>query len=339
MMRKNSVLIMLVFVAFGSITQASGQSRAVSSDQDMPQMSSKPPPPGFASRWDYVKSLTNERDILKAYRDGLINKDESILAMSRLGNAASLDTYGKVVDQSGQAIYGVKVQGFVKVGIGDSEEIDTETDAQGQFQFLGAHGQGLGIRLHKNGYEYGYKTPYQRPFDYLADPGNPLVITLWKLHGPEPMVHTSIHEYVPCDGSVICFDLLTGKKSPNGDLGVSVTRNPLNIVRGKPFNWSVTFEITNGGLQSITNLYPNEAPLAGYQSMVTYMFLTNAFQWSSTATPYLYFKSKDGKVFGRMNVEITADYQPPPTVFRADILANPAGSRNLEYDPKKRIKL
>jgi len=69
------------------------------------------------------------------------------------------------------------------------------------------------------------------------------------------------------------------------------------------------------------------------------MFLTNAFQWSSTATPYLYFKSKDGKVFGRMNVEITADYQPPPTVFRADILANPAGSRNLEYDPKKRIKL
>jgi hypothetical protein len=42
-------------------------------------------------------------------------------------------------------------------------------------------------------------------------------------------------------------------------------------------------------------------------------------------------------MFGRMTIKIMADYQPPPTLFRAEIYANPAGSRNLEFDPSKRI--
>jgi len=128
-----AVLLLGFFLLARLNLAAQAQPSASEINKDVPQLSSQPPPPGFATRWDYVKSFVNEKDILDAYHAGLINKDESILAMSRLGNAASVDTYGKVVDQSGQPITGVKVRGGVKVGIGDYEDHNTETDAQGQF--------------------------------------------------------------------------------------------------------------------------------------------------------------------------------------------------------------
>jgi hypothetical protein len=160
---------------------------------------------------------------------------------------------------------------------------------------------------------------------------------MWKSRGTEPMKHLTIRAYIPCDGNVTRFDLLSGKQDPNGDFGVSLIRNPTNIIPNKPFNWSVTFEATNGGLQGITNIYPYEAPMGGYQSRITFDFPTNTPQWSSLFTPALYFKSKDGKVFGRMAVKIMADFQPPPTLFRAEIYANPGGLRNLEFDSSKQI--
>lgn len=162
-----------------------------------------PPPPGFASRSDYLKSFTSEKDIINAYHAGLLtNEVEIMMALQSLGNKASVDTYGKVVDQNAQPVVAAKVQGYLNLGFGDSEEHDTETDAQGQFHILGLHGKGLGIGLQKEGYEYGYKIPYQRPGDYLPESNNPIIITMWKLRGAEPMKHPSIHAYVSCDGSV-----------------------------------------------------------------------------------------------------------------------------------------
>jgi hypothetical protein len=38
-----------------------------------------------------------------------------------------------------------------------------------------------------------------------------------------------------------------------------------------------------------------------------------------------------------MAFKIMADFQPPPTLFDINIYANPAGSRNLEFDPAKEI--
>jgi hypothetical protein len=41
-----------------------------------------PTPPGFASRLDYLKSLTNEAIISTAYKEGLISDDEAMEATS-----------------------------------------------------------------------------------------------------------------------------------------------------------------------------------------------------------------------------------------------------------------
>jgi hypothetical protein len=251
--------IILTFAAasfLATLASAQGQPRASRPDNEAPQFLTNAPPPGFATRVDYLKSFTSEKDILNARQAGLINEDESMLAMwAREDKMESkpMDIYGQVVDQSGQPVVGVKVQGYVRVGIGDDEEHDTETDSQGRFHFLGLHGQGLGIRLQKQGYEYGYKIPYRRPENYLPDPNNPAIITMWKLRGAEPMVRVRIESDVPCDGSVKRFDLLSNRQTNSGVLMVKLTRNPININRRIPFDWSVTIAITNGGLLEFTN--------------------------------------------------------------------------------------
>lgn len=302
-----------------------------------------PLPPGFATRTVYLKSLTKEKKILDAYHAGQISKDEAALALSALGNGKSMDTYGKVVDQDGQPVVGAKVRASLEreASLFDDKEYDTKTDAKGLFHFLGLHGSALDIIPEKAGYDFDPKLPCSsRPELYMPDPTNPLIVTMWKLRGAEPMKHIQIDSQVPRDGSVKRFDLFSDRQTNSGDLAVKLIRNPLIIdprdLR-KPFNWSVTFEITNGGLQSITNIYPNEAPLEGYLPTITLDFPTNIVGWQSFSKRAYYFKSQGGQVYGRMSIEVLPSGQTELAPFRAEIFANPDGSRNLEFNPSKQI--
>ena len=96
--------------------------------------------------------------------------------------------------------------------------------------------------------------------------------------------------------------------------------------------------ITNGGLLAVTNLYPNEAPEQGYQPILKLSFLGSSADWKKEINNMYYFKSKGGQVYGRIAIHILADRPEPPTYFDAEIYANPAGSRTLEFDPQKRIR-
>jgi hypothetical protein len=306
------------------------------------------PPKGFATPLDYVKSFTNAADVERAYRSGKISKGEAMLAEEpldkELRSKASLNFYGKVIDQDGQPVAEANVQGNA-AGFDMQDLQHTKTDADGLFHFLGLHGTTLEILPQKAGYDYGYdsdtKRPSKCPTNYVPDPSKPLVFTMWKLHEPEPMEHSRLHGFIPYDGTIIRFDSLSGKQDTNGDFSVSVPRDPYDIDYHKRFNWSVTMELANGGFQVTTNLHPYEAPAEGYQSKITYEFPTNAPDWTKVMTGLLYFKSKGGQVYGRMRFEIVANYQPPPigvSFFSAEIYANPGGSRNLEFDPLKQIR-
>jgi hypothetical protein len=300
-----------------------------------------PLPLGFASRADYVKSFTNEDDAMRAYQNGLIDKGEAMVAHFQIENLKSKDFYGRVIDQYGQPVTNADVIGNIALEHGWSapekfEMYKTQTDAEGLFQFTGLHGAKLGVVPSKPGYELGgHGEGYKGSVGQQSSPTDRVTFNMWKLHGAEPMVHPNIHAYIPCDGSIAKFNLITGKQDPNGELIVSLTRNPVNIDRSKPFNWSVTLEIQNGGLQEITNIYPNEAPVEGYQPIITLDFQTNLVGWQPQFNRAYYFKSQHGQVYGRMTINIMANFQPPPTLFDVEIYANPAGSRNLEFDYKK----
>jgi hypothetical protein len=335
-----TILTLAVASFLAVLTLAQGQPSASEMDPDIAEMlSTNAPPPGFATRLDYIKSFKSEKDIIDAYHSGKINHDEAMLALSMDSvspdDKSPMDTYGKVVDQDGQPVAGATVHGYLEFEDKDKEDKhDTTTDALGNFNFLGLHAKGLTLVVEKVGYEGSYRG---RPSGYVPDPNNPVVLQMWKLKGAEPMNHATLHAYIPCDGAVTRFDLLTGKKNPNGGLFVSLTRNPLSIIKGKAFDWTLTLQITNGGFQAITNIYPNEAPADGYQSNMIFHYEANSTNWTPQIQPQLYFKGENGQVYGRMTLKVMADFQPPPTLFDAEIYANPNGSRNLEFDGSREI--
>lgn len=227
---------------------------------------------------------------------------------------------------------------FVDFTHSGGKEYYAETDSQERFRFVRIRGAGAGFDFEKPGYKYNLRLPSSScPENYAPDPDHPIVFTMWKLQGAEPMASAKLDDTIPCDGTPVSYNLLTGKRAPNGDMIVKLIRSPVNIVRGKPFDWTLQLEIQNGGLVEQSDAYPNQAPAEGYQSSVTIDMPAKGASWTEHLTRPFYFKSRGGQNYGRMTIEIYADFQPSPTVFSALIYANPSGSRNLEFDSTKQI--
>jgi len=75
----------------------------------------------------------------------------------------------------------------------------------------------------------------------------------------------------------------------------------------------------------------------GYQKSITLSFSTNTVGWQSWAKRDYYFNDKNGQLYGRMTIEVHAGAPTPEAFFGINAFANPAGSRNLEFDPGKQI--
>jgi hypothetical protein len=58
--------------------------------------------------------------------------------------------------------------------------------------------------------------------------------------------------------------------------------------------------------------------------------------WQEQISRTFYIKSRDGKVYGHFHVNIIPNYNDT-SVFDMESYVNPAGSRNLEFDPSKQI--
>ena len=281
------------------------------------------------------------------YKKGQIDKGQMMQSVWDANNHSWQDRYGKVIDQDGHPVAGVEVTGTIEFVPDDKPDLiyKTQTDANGLFQFTGLHGAGLAVKVAKAGYEMDNMRGVFKPSGQ-SSPTNRVVYTMWKLKGAEPMKHAKIDSSVPCDGAPEHFDLLSSKMNhtvadiqpSSGDFIIKLTRDPLIVDRRKPFNWSVELTITNGGFLEFNNqIYPYEAPAEGYQSHIVFNFPTNMVGWTNEVKRNYYFKAQDGKAYGRMAVDILADRPQPPTYFDADIYVNPAGSRNLEFDPAKEI--
>ena len=274
------------------------------------------------------------------YKKGQIDKGTMAKSLWDAGNQTRQDLYGKVVDQDGHPVAGVDVTGIIIMIGGTNTRYKTRTDAEGLFQFTGLHGSDIGADVAKEGYEMDYQRAIFKSSDQ-STPTNRVIYTMWKLRGAEPMMYVEFESYIPRDGNTNTFDLLSERQNGSGDLMVQLIRDPLEIAPNnlrKPFNWSIMLAITNGGLMEYTNqLYPYEAPGKGYQKTITLNYTTNMVGWQSWAKRDFYFNAKDGQDYGRMTIEVHAGAQTPKAYFAAKIYINPAGSRNLEFDPSKEI--
>ena len=296
---------------------------------------------------------------IKAPSQGLISKNEVMRQVWARENTTPQDFYGRVIDQYGAPVVDADVAGNMAwlqgYDIGEkTKTFTTKTDLNGEFKFTGISGWKLGVVPTKSGYELNLAFDTQAiklPAGGKTSPESRGVFFMWKLKGPESLVHTEIDGRIPYDGRSVIFDLCSGKpakirvdnnESGKGDLRVTLARDPVDIKRGDRCNWNLRIEMVDGGLVEIADLYPNLAPETGYQQSVEFAGKKDDPQWNPRLSKSFYFHTYKG-MFGRFLIDLIIDTARPEIGLGVGInikaWINPSGSQNLEYDRTKEINL
>ncbi|HEY1662004.1 MAG TPA: carboxypeptidase-like regulatory domain-containing protein [Verrucomicrobiae bacterium] len=279
-------------------------------------------------------------EIDHVYRQGGMEKELAMEEMMMVDDNQSQDFYGKIVDQYGQPVVGAEVNVAVLLSMGGGSSQKTQTDANGLFQFTGLRGESLSITPKKEGYQIdqahlglrGKNGPETNP-DHRA------IYSMWKLRGPEPMIHNNQRYQFKSDNRIYTIDLLSGKMvegtNGTGDLLVQFQR-PSQIKPHENFEWAFTMTAIGGGVIEVTNDgYLNEAPANGYQPQYKFdpaIVNLNGHGWNGEVTFYL--KSRNGKVYGHFHIRVNPVSRDGSSL-EIESYVNPSGSRNLEFDPAK----
>jgi alpha-tubulin suppressor-like RCC1 family protein len=295
------------------------------------------------------RDLTNYMaSIERAFRRDDIDQSEVMGESMALQDDQAQDFYGKVIDQNGRPVIGADVTVQIDLGVGRGGTQKAQTDTSGLFQCTGLRGQSLNITPEKNGFQIeGHGLGLHNGTD--TDPNNRVVFTMWKLKGPEPMLHNEFDtRKIKPDGRVFTIDLLkndiTEGTNVAGDILIEIKRPP-EVKRREKYDWSFVMTAIDGGFIEVTNdVYLNEAPQGGYQQQYQInRYATNVLNYSTYSlyrTDRTFFlKSRGGKVYGHFLIdELDPDYRGGMASLRIESYINPAGSRNLEFDPAKQTK-
>lgn len=254
--------------------------------------------------------------------------------------------WGKVVDQDENPLAGVTVILSARSwGVANLaqlnpsfEEFERATRADGRFELTDAKGDVLTVKkLLKEGYEASPKAlqnfGYNISTNHVPDSNNPHVFRMWKKGPPQNLiVHRLSRVGIPCDGTPVTFDLFTNQKvTSNGDLRIRLTRAPLQLAsRDTKYDWTATIEVSDGGLIQSTDEFMLLAPIEGYSVVETIAVPKDDPAWSPYLRKQFYVKLRNGTAFGKINISLATDYQPPPAGLTMEVTLNPTGSRSLE---------
>ncbi len=274
-----------------------------------------------------------------------MSKEERAIGLLSTYNDVPIDFYGRVEDQFGNAVDAAAVNFSVRIMNGQESTVkrgQVLTDGNGFFAITGYKGQDLGLVPQKAGYTLAttgtlFKYSHLEDHPYVPDPNNPTVIKMWKLQGAEPLIHFSFKARIPYDGTPVVFDLHTGKiVDAGGDLIIRL-KSPLEPSSNQQYDWQATIQPVDGGIISSDVRLESRlgAPDSGYDSQCDINYRKDVKPWSSTFHGGFYFKDHGGSDYGKFDVGIVIyaikDGFVPITL---DGYINPAGSRNLEIDPK-----
>jgi hypothetical protein len=279
-----------------------------------------------------------------AYRQGEIDKGVAMAEMMTLADNQSQDFYGKIIDQHGQPVAGADVALNINLDFGRGGSQKTQTDADGLFQFTGIRGRSLNIVPEKKGFQIeGHGLGLKGLNGPETSLSNRAVYTMWKLKGPESMIHDQKRYNFKPDDRIYTIDLLSKKivegTNDIGDLYVQFQRPP-QIKPREDFEWSFTMTAIGGGLIEVTNddYFLNEAPANGYQPQYKFNMTPANPKWHGwNGEETFYLKSRDGKVYGHFHIRINP-VSHDGSSLEIESYVNPAGSRNLEFDPAKQTE-
>ncbi|MCI0553940.1 MAG: carboxypeptidase-like regulatory domain-containing protein, partial [Anaerolineae bacterium] len=262
--------------------------------------------------------------------------------------------WGRVVDQNGEAVQGAMVKRFARqwtgFGKADFSIIAKLTDAEGGFVIDGVSGDSVSIEsIEKKGYvlsnkalmNFSFGGPVNPASVHRPDPGRPVMFKMWKKGEAQPLIVQSKSIRIPYDGTPVLLDLTRGRQvtaEGQADIRIKLARTPLEIKRGQQkFDWVVQIDALDGGLIHSMEEFMNTAPETGYERGLEIQMLATDPEWRSNLSVPLYLQIKGGKQFGRLRLNFRTDSDQPKTGFNFETYINPTGSRNLEYDPAKRI--
>ena len=270
----------------------------------------------------------------------------AMLSLAADAKNVSVNFWGKVVDQEGAPVAGVRVRARIRhwqlegrsnVGTRFIKK-EAMSGADGRFEIIGGTGDVLTFEaLDREGYEpeptalrgFGYNIST----NIVPDPKKPMEMRLWKTGSREPMTGGSQFFGIIPDGRVYTIDLLKGThlESPDaeGDLRIWVQR-PREVTVGQRYDWSFRITPMNGGIMEVwDDVYL--APAKGYSGVYAYSRKTTDSSWGDTARKQFVFRTRGGQVYGRARFHIFASYDWTKNDGAIDIQfsVNPASSRKL----------
>ena len=205
--------------------------------------------------------------------------------------------YGKVVDQHDQPVQGVKVsirlsgwnRGFLRGGRGlqNRMEFIRHTDAKGRFGIENQDGTSLGIgrdSFHKEGYinpihlpkgggSFFYGGYYLEDEKHHPDPDQPVVYRMWKRSADPPrrLIKRKSGYHCKMNGKWHGRDLITWErlslKDPRADLILSA-RIEEQGEDPDVYDWELTLEMLEGGIQATDDAHLFLAPKDGYEKKI-----------------------------------------------------------------------
>jgi hypothetical protein len=258
-------------------------------------------------------------------------------------NDVNIEFYGRLVDQFGNGVASAQIKFEVPFNNGHAVGVNrgtTMADANGFFTIRGYKGERLSAVPVKSGYAlaslngggvYSYLWPESQRVH--PDPGNPVLIMMWKLQGAEPLVGINKEYKLPYTDKPINFDLIAGNIVPSGgDLKITVNRPDGTISQQHPQNWSIALEIVDGGFIVTPDkelLITYFAPDQGYQPSGT--FGNN--NGPDTIDQVFFVKSRNGQVYSKLGLSFRINNTPDGFMYiRFGGVANANGSRNWEGD-------
>lgn len=266
--------------------------------------------------------------------------------MIEAGNVP-INFWGKVTDQDGVPLQGVTVAYTCFIHHGNDFGVawieleerkgQAVSDASGSFAMTGLTGNALALdSLNKTGYVYrmrhsltydfGGNMP-ERRFEPRRD--KPVSFVMANERILEPLIHMRGGLGVSGDGTVARWSLWSGEPDDDGELAVSLRREPAVLTWPKASStWSADLQIVGGEI--MVALWGEEvyrAPEAGYSAAVPYP--KEPLKEGVSVRPF-YLRTRNGN-YGRIQVELYPD-DPGPSArcfITSDMNPRP-GSRILE---------
>lgn len=280
------------------------------------------------------KSLQNENIRIEkpSALDSLIN-----LAFR---SAKPVRFYGRIVDQFGQGVPGVKIVYSIYI-VDSGGRITTQTDREGRFQTRSDRGIKLVIhKMNKSGYDIPFrkysvfklsKAGQHSGLWSETSPKNPFLYGVWRKTEGAAIIHGYLGNKFPSNDGFFQLGLL----GIRGDIKIAFKTHPKGT-RYSRNDWSVTIKSISGGLVESNDSFMYKAPVAGYKPEWVAEYKLGEKGWTDNIHRKFYFNV--GQVYGKFNISVEPYSDPGKSSISGEYWINPIGT-NLVFDKAKEIHM